>query len=226
MTHPEVLDRARIRELFDLRSQSNSMSGGGYTEDPYPTFHRLRETGAVHLGTVHEMLEWEGEAIFQGLPQADRPHYTAFSYEACERAFRDNETFASSPSALDLSGVSIDNSMLAMGGSEHRRYRSLVQPSFVPSKAKWWIENWIENTVSGLIDQLEGESHAELNVDFCAAIPVLTIPAASASLFLGRSISGKLCGATAGLLTPSSRWSRRSWLIADNNLKTISSASW
>ena len=32
----------------------------------------------------------------------------------------------------------------AMGGTQHRRYRALVQPSFVPAKAQWWINNWIE----------------------------------------------------------------------------------
>jgi cytochrome P450 len=65
--------------------------------------------------------------------------------------------------------------MLSMDGAQHRRYRTLVQPSFVPVKAQWWIRNWIERTVHLLIDQFEGEGRAELNVDFCAAIPVLTI---------------------------------------------------
>jgi cytochrome P450 len=175
MTDSEVLDRSRIRELFDLRSEHNSQSGGGFTEDPYPTFHRLRESGPVHPGVVHEMLGWKSEAYFQGLPYPDRAHYSAFSYESCDRAFRDNETFASSPGSIDYSGVSIDSSMLSMGGSEHRRYRALVQPSFVPSKAKWWIDHWIDRTVSSLIDQIVGDGHAELNVDFCASIPVLTI---------------------------------------------------
>ena len=57
----------------------------------------------------------------------------------------------------------------------HRRYRSLVQPSFVPAKAQWWIANWIERTVNLLIDGIVDDGRAELNVDFAAAIPVLTI---------------------------------------------------
>jgi cytochrome P450 len=65
--------------------------------------------------------------------------------------------------------------MLTMGGKRHRRYRSLVQPSFVPAKAQWWINNWIEQTVHSLIDNFAGDGRAELNVDFAAAIPVLTI---------------------------------------------------
>src|ERR1700733_11807235 len=97
MTDLETLDRVRIRELFDLRSEHNSLSGGGYEEDLYPAFHRLRETGPVHPGVVHRLIGWDGDAFFQGLPYADLPHFSAFSYEACDRAFRDNVTFASAP---------------------------------------------------------------------------------------------------------------------------------
>ena len=50
-----------------------------------------------------------------------------------------------------------------------------MQPSFVPAKAQWWIDNWIEQTVHALIDGFVDDGRAELNVDFCAAIPVLTI---------------------------------------------------
>jgi cytochrome P450 len=114
---------------------------------------------------------------FHGLPEPDRPHISAFSWDACDAAYRDEETFASSPQSVDLDAgdVSPMNSMLSMGGAEHRRYRSLVQPSFGPARARWWVENWIETTVNALIDYFQGADRAELNVEFCAAIPVLTI---------------------------------------------------
>ena len=85
----------------------------------------------------------------------------------CSRRRRSRSTSTGAPSPL--------NSMLSMGGTQHRRYRSLVQPSFVPAKAQWWMQNWIEQTVNLLIDSFIDEGRAELNVDFCAAIPVLTI---------------------------------------------------
>ena len=118
-----------------------------------------------------------GPASFHGLPFPDRSHYSAFSYAACDSVYRDNELFASSPDPIDLAKGSPDalNSMLSMGGTQHRRYRALVQPSFVPANARWWIENWIDRTVHLLVDSLAGRGRAELNVDFCAAIPVLTI---------------------------------------------------
>ena len=169
------LDRDRIRELFDLRSAHNLRSGGDYHQDPYPEFHRLRETGPVHEGAAHDLLGHPGEFSFEGLPYPELLHYTAFSFASCDEGFRDGDTFASSPGAIDRDTVSVESSMLSMGGAEHRRYRGLVQPSFVPPKMRWWTEKWIEATVDALIDHFIDEGHAELNVDFCAAIPVLTI---------------------------------------------------
>ena len=172
-----ALDRARIRELFDLRSSYNVQSGGDYEADPYPVWRELRERAPVHPGTVHELTGYPRPATFQGLPYPDRAHFSAFTYAACDAAFRNDEVFASSPAAVDPTGddVGVANSMLSMGGAQHRRYRALVQPSFVRSRMEWWVAQWIERTVHALIDGLVDEGRADLNVDFCAAIPVLTI---------------------------------------------------
>jgi len=170
-----LLDRDRIRELFDLRKNAGTMSGGDYTEDPYPVWQDLRSRAAVHPGTVHELTGCAGEPSFHGLPFPDRPHYSAFSYAACDEAYRNPDVFSSSPDAERGEGVGFQSSLLMMGGVEHRRYRALVQPSFVPARAQWWIRNWIDGTVHALIESFAGDGRAELNVDFCASIPVLTI---------------------------------------------------
>jgi cytochrome P450 len=171
------LDRARIRELFDLRSSSNAFTGGDYTDDPNPVWHELRARGPVVPGTVHELLGYRGDALFHGLPEPERPHFSAFGYAACDAAYRNDRVFASSADPGTRAGgdVGVLSSMLTMGGAEHRRYRSLVQPSFMPARARWWIERWIDTTVHGLIDGFLADGRADLNVDFCAAIPVLTI---------------------------------------------------
>ncbi|EFC82743.1 cytochrome P450 [Parafrankia sp. EUN1f] len=173
----QVLDPDRIRALFDLRSSYNVRSGGDYEDDPNPVWRELRERGPVHEGTVHELTGYSRPAMFQGLPYPDRPHFSVFSFDECDRVFRDSEAFASSPEAVDPTGGGIGtaSSMLSMGGAQHRRYRALVQPSFAPARAGWWITNWIEETVHALIDRFADNGSAELNVDFCAAIPVLTI---------------------------------------------------
>jgi cytochrome P450 len=167
------LDRDRIREMFDLRSSANARSGAGYEADPNPLFHELRASGPVHPGTVHDLIGYPGDWVFHGLP-SEGPSYSVFSYEACEAAFRNEAVFSSAPPAAE-EGVSVFSSMFTMGGMQHRRYRSLVQPSFVPSRMQWWLDNWVEGTVNGLIDGFIADGRAELNVDFCAAIPVLTI---------------------------------------------------
>lgn len=169
------LDPVRIRDLFDLRRRGEG-SAELYQADPYPAFHRLRETGPVHAGTVHELLGHRSDMTFEGLPEPDRPHFSAFSYGSCDEIFRDDVRFTSSP--VEVRGdeePGVNSSMLAMNGLRHRRYRGLVQPSFIPKKAEWWIRRWIEITVHALIDNFEGDGRAELNVDFDAAIPMLTI---------------------------------------------------
>ena len=50
-----LLDRRRIKELFDLRTSVGTWNGGDLTTDPHPRWHELREAGPVHAGTVHEL---------------------------------------------------------------------------------------------------------------------------------------------------------------------------
>ncbi len=166
----DALDPARIRRLFDLRSNVYATRGGAFEDDPYPAFHRLRETGPVHEGIVGPLIGYDGPAFFQGLPYPDLPHFSAFDFATCDTVFRDGETYISEPP----DGAMFD-SILYMDGAEHRRYRALVQPSFLPKRARWWIENWIDRTVHALIDRIEGAGQADLNVDVFAAIPLLTI---------------------------------------------------
>ena len=172
-----LLDRDRIKELFDLRNAVGAWNGGDLTDDPHPRWHELRENGGVHPGTVHGLSGIDTDLFWHGLPEPDRQHFSTFSFAACDEVHRNPDVFASSPAATDenRNEIGFELSMLMMGGVQHRRYRALVQPSFVPAKAKWWIEKWIDETVHALIDSFEHDGRAELNVDFCAAIPVLTI---------------------------------------------------
>ena len=140
-------------------------------------WRQLRQEAAVHRGTLHGLTGYSGPVTFQGLPFEDRPHFTAFTFAACDEALRDEGTFASSPTQVDLDHGELEplNSLLTMGGSQHRRYRALVQPSFIPARMLWWIEKWIANTVDTLIDAFIEDGRADLNAQFCAALPVLTI---------------------------------------------------
>jgi cytochrome P450 len=170
-----VLDRERIRSLFDLRSETYASRGGTFDVDPYPTFHRLRETGPVHEGAPHVELGWTGDVFFQGLPYPDRRHFTAYDYETCSTVFKDDQRFVTNVPPLPGEPPLADAAILFMDHKRHRDYRTLVQPSFVPAKAVWWLDNWIRETVHKLIDAIERHDHADLNIEFCAPIPMLTI---------------------------------------------------
>jgi len=170
-----ALDPRRIRELFDLRSSVYASRGGGFETDPYPAFHRLRETGPVHAGVVGPLVGFrDPDAFFQGLPFPDRPHFSAFDFATCDAVLHDEQTFGSSPGEPESREFSY-SSFLFMDDEPHLRYRQLVQPSFLPRRMHWWIERWVQPTVDGLIESLAPNGRADLNVEFCAPIPLLTI---------------------------------------------------
>jgi cytochrome P450 len=170
-----VLDPTRLRRLFDLGGEVYASRGGGFDVDPYPTFNRLRDTGPVHQGTPHEALGWTGDVFFQGLPYPNRPHVTAYDYASCTEVLRNESRFVTNPPPLPGEPPLADAAILFMDGRRHHDYRTLVQPSFVPAKAVWWLENWIGGLVHRLIDGFEPAGAADLNIDFCAPIPMLTI---------------------------------------------------
>jgi cytochrome P450 len=170
-----ALDPARIRELFDLRNRAHASLTGGFEDDPYPAFHRLREGGPVHEGTIGQLIGFDGPELFQGLPFPGRRHFCAFDFETCDAIVRDQVTFSSQSIFPQVGPSRVDQSILGMDGEQHRRYRTIVQPSFLPRRAIWWIEKWINNTVHALIDSIEADGGADLNTQFCAAIPLLTI---------------------------------------------------
>ena len=170
----DALDGQRLRELFDLTSSVYATRGGGFAEDPYPAFHRLRESGPVHPGVVGPLVGFTGEGFFQGLPYPNRPHFSAFDWDTCDTVFRDGETYISKPPPEDTPGLT-NASILYMDGAEHRHYRALVQPSFLPKRSSWWTERWVQAAIDALIDRMEPNGRADLNVEFFSAIPLLTI---------------------------------------------------
>jgi cytochrome P450 len=173
-----ALDLDRIRELFDTRS--HLQMSGAYEGDPNPKWNELRARAPLHEGTPGRLIGFEGPEMWFGLPEPDRRHFTAFDFATCDAIVRDSEAFRMSPPEPQAAA---DNpmlqlmlmSMLTMDGPRHRRYRELVQPSFNPDRMPWWTRNWAQPTIDALIDSFEPNGRADLNIEFCAAIPLLTI---------------------------------------------------
>jgi cytochrome P450 len=170
------LDPVRLRELFDLGSDVYASRGGSFDVDINPVFNALRDQAPVHEGTAGDLAGYHNpDALFQGLPYPDRQHFTAFDYKTCDLVMRDTERFTPQADAHTLRSSAMESMILYMEGKQHRAYRGLVQPSFIPRRAPWWIDQWIRATVDGLIENLQGRGSADLNVEFCAPIPLLTI---------------------------------------------------
>lgn len=167
---PAADDDAQFESLYDVVAYVTKIQGGVLVEDPYPAFAELRAAAGVHRGSVAELL---------GVPQThtqrpDTQHYSAFSFTANDVALRDNETFSSAyyeGGATRMFGRSI----LEMVGAEHRRYRALVAPGFLPRRRQWWIDRWIQSLVDAAVTTIVARGRAELNADLCARIPLTTI---------------------------------------------------
>ena len=50
-----------------------------------------------------------------------------------------------------------------------------MQPSFVPGRAVWWLENWIRGRSTSSSTPSSTTVRVDLNTEFCAPIPLLTI---------------------------------------------------
>ena len=139
-----------------------------------PRIHELRGQAPVHKGRVRELL---------GLPHHDRhvrangrQHYTALTYEACEAGFRDPQTFLEFGSGPhDGSGPIFDGH--PRDGPADPPRLSPHHPAQIPHARG-----------DGLVAQAHHRQHrpppdrahgpgdrADLNLDFCARIPVYTI---------------------------------------------------
>lgn len=170
-------DDPLYEELYDVTNEAKSIGNFVDVGEIMPRLHALRAEAPVHKGRVRELL---------GLPHHDRhvraigrQHFTALSYDACEAGFRDPQTFSNSVQGYDAPNGEKTMGILEMDPPEHRPYRRAIQPKFLmPEAMGWWRKRTIDNIVTRLIDRMAKNDRAELNIDFCARIPVYTITTA------------------------------------------------
>ena len=151
----------------------NRATGAGTVNDPYPRYDELRATGPVHecaisqafgLDTMPDTVTWEG-----------RKQFSCYDWATVDAVLRDSETFSSEWYEPTL-GVTIGRSMIQMGGTEHRRYRALVQPSFTRKEMEIWRERWVQPAVDRILDGvIERGGAVDLYAELCAKVPVFTI---------------------------------------------------
>jgi cytochrome P450 len=176
-------DDPLYEELYDVRREAEAVGNAIDVGAVMPEVHRLRARAPVHKGKLREIL---------GLPAHDRhvfaigrPHWTILSYDACEAAFRDPRTFSNSVQGHPNPAGENTMGILEMDPPMHRAYRRTIQPKFLmPEALGWWREKTIDGIVERLIGRMAntqsrgGGDRADLNLDFCARIPVYTITTA------------------------------------------------
>ncbi len=159
----------RYGQLFDVAKETLG-SGGVVVGDLSPAMNALRAEAPVHHGSLRTLLRLpEVHKAFD----RERDHYTILSFALCERGLRENLLFSSAVYRESPGVQNFGNTILWMTGDEHRSYRKIVQPMFLPKPARtWWKDNWIQEAVDALLDRLLDAGTADLNMELCARLPV------------------------------------------------------
>ncbi len=158
--------------LYDVRKEAEEI--GNYIDhDPYPSMNALRERAPVQQGFMRQLMELTPFHRHKGA--MDHQGYTCFSFDACEKAFRDNVNLSNNVYHFDGSPPKTMG-ILEMDNPEHHAFRRAVQSLFIRPKAqKWWREHFIDRLVDDLVVDLAQRDRAELNLQLCARVPVHTI---------------------------------------------------
>ncbi|MCW1427632.1 cytochrome P450 [Novosphingobium sp. JCM 18896] len=172
-----VADDPLYEELYDVRREAEDIGNAVDVGAIMPQVHALRAQAPVHKGRLRELL---------GLPHHDRhvrargrQHYSVLTYEACEAAFRDAQTFSNGVQGNDNPANEKTMGILEMDPPMHRAYRRTIQPKFLmPEAMGWWRTRTIDGIIARLIARMATGNRAELNLDFCARVPVYTITTA------------------------------------------------
>ncbi len=167
----------RVYELFDVERETLD-SGSVLIEDPFPQLANLLRKGAVHKGTLAELMGVAGSGGMFPHHVPGYPTYTAFSFPAVSRCFTDGESFSSSAYGTTGTAMFMGSAILVQVGAEHRRARDAIQPLFTPEAAEtWWSAKIIDETVETLISAIEQKKSADLFVELCARMPVHVVSA-------------------------------------------------
>ena len=140
----DALDRARLRELFDLRSNVYATARRRVRGRPVPGVPPVagdRSGARGHRRASSSATTARRSS--RACPYPDRRTSRRSTSPRATRSFRDGDDLRGRAPPIG-DDMDHDASILFMDGAEHRRYRALVQPSFLPKRAAWWIEQWID----------------------------------------------------------------------------------
>jgi cytochrome P450 len=135
--------------------------------DPYPFFARKRREAGVFRGTVMD---------YSKTPESLMPkrEYSAVSFDAVNRVFRDGQVFSSAPYDKTI-GLFMGPTILAMGGKKHRDHRNLVSAAFKSKALARWEPTIVRPICNALIDEFIDAGEADLVRQFTFEFPTRVI---------------------------------------------------
>lgn len=147
---------------FDSMGQFTDTVAGDL-RNPYPELALKRREAPVVLD------------MQMGFDLETRLTATAYRYDDVNTILRENETYSSS-FIRDVVGIVMGPfALVGMDEPEHKRHRHLVSHAFRSKALAHWEDDLITDVVDGLIDQFEGDGHAELVQQFTFRFPVQVI---------------------------------------------------
>lgn len=154
--------------------------------DPYPFFAQKRREAGVFCGTVMD---------YSKTPESLLPkrEYSAMSFDAVNKVFRDNRVFSSKPYDKTI-GLFMGPTILAMDGKKHRDHRNLVSAAFKSKALARWEPTIVRPICGALIDEFIDTGEADLVRNFTFEFPtrviaqLLGLPAEDLPMFRKRAV--------------------------------------
>jgi len=154
----------------DADAERNRAFGAGVIDDPYPTYHRLREEAPVRPGMPEEFFPVSTAASSVWGPG----QLSVLSYEACRDVFRRPETFSSHWYDPTLSAF-IGPTVISLDAPEHMRLRLLLKEAFSRKSMASWERDILEPTVDAHLVTLLPEGRGDLYSEVAAKVPIHAI---------------------------------------------------
>lgn len=187
-TSIEDYDDAR----FDPFATYDRAVGLYEVDDPYPRFHELHRAGNVQAGDIRRSLGLSPWTFW-----SDLPSYMIFGYEQASRSLLDSRNFSSTLAQAMYEGT-FGDSINAMDGAEHLRYRALFQQAFLPKPLKTWGIDVVPRVIRQIIEGFKHRGSADLVAEFTIRYPFevlyaqLGLPEADLATFR-RLSAGLMC---------------------------------
>jgi cytochrome P450 len=138
----------------------------GDIRDPFPALAAARSAGGMQVGAP-DLFGGEDDNI-EVAPGAES--FTAYSHDAVTTVLRDADAFSS-----EILGDVVGDTILQMGGEEHRLHRALVSHAFRHKALARWQDELVRTVVDALLDRVVDAGRAELVRDLTFNFPVQVI---------------------------------------------------